>query len=83
MAVKRRGGKSGSLLSAQNTISIGTAVAILGLVIWLTWYAGGLVRDLDGLKSAVAEMRPLVADLPSIKAAVDRIEGGRSATTRK
>lgn len=46
------GGVAG--IGTNTTVTIGTALAVIGGIVWLTWYAGGIVRDVDDLKGAVA-----------------------------
>lgn len=63
---------SDKYLSAQNTISIGTAITVLTAVIAGVWYLRGWVAELDELKNSVAYMRPVVDD---IKRSID-LRGG-------
>lgn len=56
-------------LSAQNTISIGTAITAVKTVIAGVWYLRGWVAELDELKNTVAYMRPVVDD---IKRSIDQ-----------
>lgn len=71
-----------SLLSAQNTISIGSAIAILGGCLWLAWQARGYVNDLETVKQATSVVQSLVNDVADMKRTLDRIENGRELTKK-
>ena len=46
-----------SMIGANTTVTIGTAVAVVSGIVWFTYYASGIVRDVDGLKSTMATVQ--------------------------